>query len=206
MVGLSLRRRLGGCHQVGEHFRIMHRQIGQYLAIQINPGQLKPVHKAAVAHSVLACSCVNASDPKATEIPSAGTPVAIAVPQRLHHRFVGSLEETMFGPSLAFSEFQYLLVSSSGLRTPFYSSHDSSSSLRSQIRCQASDTLPGAAALDLEHLVKQHLDSVGLPSAQVALADFGSHQLASAGVTESFGGRFMGLYLRHVLKVNGMQY
>ena len=51
-----------------EGFGLMHREIGQHLAVDLNTGLAEPVDKSAVGQPVLAAGGVDALDPERTEV------------------------------------------------------------------------------------------------------------------------------------------
>ena len=119
---------LGRLHQAGKRTSIAHGQIGQNLAVQFHACLLETVHELAVADAILTCRRIDAGDPKPPKITLAVAPITIGIPQRLHHRFVGTPEETALGSSLSLGYVEYALMPPMGNWTTFYSCHDTSPS------------------------------------------------------------------------------
>src|SRR3954454_235813 len=71
-------RGLPGClGESAERFGVAHGNVGQDLAVQLDTGQLQPVHELRVAHAVeLGCG-VDAGDPQAAEITLAVAAVTV---------------------------------------------------------------------------------------------------------------------------------
>jgi hypothetical protein len=63
------------------------------------------VHKAAVAQTVLASGGVDARNPQPAQVTATIAPVTISIPERFHHRFVGTPEQTVSGSVLPLGQF-----------------------------------------------------------------------------------------------------
>src|SRR5260370_21495357 len=62
--GLRLvERRLRARDHCGEGLRLADRQVGHYLAVEVDPGELYAVHELRIGQSVLARACIDALDP-----------------------------------------------------------------------------------------------------------------------------------------------
>ena len=68
LIHICLRLRNDGA----KHFAFMHRDIGQDLAVELDTGELKPVHEFAVGQAFNADGRIDALDPQATERPLLG--------------------------------------------------------------------------------------------------------------------------------------
>src|SRR4051794_9718240 len=90
-AGLGGRRLAGGIGKSAEGLGVAHGDVGQHLAVELDPGQLEPVDEAAVVHAVLARGGVDARDPQAAEVALAVAAVPIRVGIGLHDRFLGAL-------------------------------------------------------------------------------------------------------------------
>jgi hypothetical protein len=90
--------------QLGKGGLVMYGYVSQDLAVQLDIGFFQAVDKAAVWHPVLAGGGIDARDPQAAEIALAIAPVAIGIPQRLHHRLVTPAPEAMFASILTFGQ------------------------------------------------------------------------------------------------------
>jgi hypothetical protein len=81
------------------------------------------VHKTAIAQAILARCSVNARDPQAAQLTSTIAAIAISVLERLHHRLIGTTEQTMLGAVLSFRRLEDLFVPSVGYGSTLYSCH-----------------------------------------------------------------------------------
>src|SRR3954447_5554251 len=85
-------RGLPGClHESAERLGVAHGDVGQNLAVQLDSGQLEPVHELRVAHAVELGGSVDAGDPQATEVALAVAAVAVGVRLRLDEGFLRPL-------------------------------------------------------------------------------------------------------------------
>src|SRR3954453_14851292 len=85
-------RGLPGClHESAERLGVAHGDVGQHLAVQLDSGQLEPVHELRVAHAVQLGRGVDTGDPQAAEVPLAVAPIAVGIRLRLDQRFLGAL-------------------------------------------------------------------------------------------------------------------
>src|SRR5207244_7701805 len=89
--GLRSRRLAGGLGKASEGLGVAHGDVGQDAAVQLDPGQLEPVHERPVAHPVLPRCGVDAGDPQAAEVALAVAAVAVRVGVRLDQRLLGPL-------------------------------------------------------------------------------------------------------------------
>src|SRR5690349_23402419 len=90
-AGLGGRRLAGGIGKSAEGLGVAHGDVGQHLAVELDPGQLEAVDEGAVVHAVLARGGVDAGDPQAAEVALAVAAVAVGVGIGLHDRFLGAL-------------------------------------------------------------------------------------------------------------------
>src|SRR3954449_8432411 len=85
-------RGLPGClGESAEGLGVAHGHVGQNLAVQLDSGQLEPVHELRVAHAVELGGGVDAGDPQATEVALAVAAVAVRVGLRLDEGFLRPL-------------------------------------------------------------------------------------------------------------------
>src|SRR4051794_39185105 len=92
VLGSGGRRRLtGGVGESGERLGVADGDVGEHLAVELDPGELQPVHELAVVQAVLARGGVDARDPQPAEVALAVAAVAVRVRVRLHDRFLGAL-------------------------------------------------------------------------------------------------------------------
>src|SRR5262245_13140526 len=100
---------------------VLHRQIGEHLAVDLDVGALEPGHEGAVAHAQLAHRGVDARDPQGAHGALLGAAVAVRVLPRLHHRLLGDAVDVAAAAAEAFRLRQDLLVA----RARRYSTLDS---------------------------------------------------------------------------------
>src|SRR5271156_7055246 len=79
----SLERSLCGGGNCLECLGLADRNIGQHLAVEVEPGQLDAVHELRVGQPVLPCAGIDALNPQRAKIALAVAAVAIGVAQRL---------------------------------------------------------------------------------------------------------------------------
>src|SRR5580693_3845408 len=82
-VGRLVQRGLCGCGDRLKSLGLADRDIGQDLAVEVEPGQFDPVHELRVCQPVLPRTGIDPLDPQGSEIALAVAPVAISVAQRL---------------------------------------------------------------------------------------------------------------------------
>src|SRR3954447_4798275 len=83
------KRVLGLLHQGGERGRVVDREVGKHLAVELDPGVLEPVHEARVRDAVGTHARVDAGDPEPAELRLAVTAVAVGVDARAGGLFLG---------------------------------------------------------------------------------------------------------------------
>ena len=114
---------LGLDHQGTESGGIMHGNVGQHLAVNLDPGLIQPVDKAAIRHIVLAGRGIDALDPQRTKRTLAPFTVAVGVLHRFLDRLFGD-SNRIFTPAIkAFGGVEDFFVLGVGRHTPFYASH-----------------------------------------------------------------------------------
>ena len=90
--------------------RVAHREVRQRFAIEMNVGLAKRRHKPAVRHAVDARAGVDAHNPQAAQVTAAIAAVAVGVPQRVHHRFVGAPPHLVARTEMPLGALEHLLV------------------------------------------------------------------------------------------------
>src|SRR5271156_1965840 len=105
-----LERRLCGGGNCLERLGLADRDIGQYLAVEIEPGQLDAVHELRVGQSVLPRAGIDPLDPQGAKIALAVAPVAIGVAQRLLDLLDRDAVGGAAAPAIALGELEDLLV------------------------------------------------------------------------------------------------
>src|SRR5688572_1440368 len=74
---------------LGERGLVLHREVGEHLAVDLDVRPLEAGHERAVAHSQLAHRGVDARDPQRAHGALLRPAVAVGVLPRLHHRLLG---------------------------------------------------------------------------------------------------------------------
>src|SRR5919198_2836917 len=87
-------RRLRGClpgslGKSAKRLRIVDRDIGEHLAVDLHAGLVQAVDQLRVAHALATRGRVDADDPQAPEVALSAAPVAIGVATRANHLLVG---------------------------------------------------------------------------------------------------------------------
>src|SRR2546429_1705934 len=75
--------------QRAERSRVVHREVGEDLAVDVDAGGLQPRDEARVRDVVLPAPGVDPDDPEPSELTLARPPVAVRVPKRAHDLLVG---------------------------------------------------------------------------------------------------------------------
>src|SRR5581483_1314786 len=101
------RQRLAGAvGKPSEGLGVTDGDVGQDLAVELDPGGLQSVHELGVGEAVLACGRVDSGDPQAAEVALAVAAVAIAVLVGLEHRFLGGAVMTAGIAPVALGQLQ----------------------------------------------------------------------------------------------------
>src|SRR5690606_17341751 len=90
-LGVSLRRNigLGDLDERGERGLVVHGQLGQHAAVDLDLRDLQALDEPVVGHPVGAGRGVDPLDPQATEVTLAGATVTVAVDQRVGDLLLG---------------------------------------------------------------------------------------------------------------------
>src|SRR4029079_14587889 len=95
----------GGGRLIGERLearRILHRELGQHLAVDLDPGLVETVYKSAVGQPVLARGRVDALAPERAERALLTLAVAVLILQRLLDRLLGDADRVLAPAVIAF--------------------------------------------------------------------------------------------------------
>src|SRR5690606_22716718 len=93
-----------------ESGRIVHSEIRQHLAVDLDVGSLEAGDELRVGRPVLAGGGVDAGDPQPAELALAGAAIPVGVGPRMHHLLVGRAESATAGPLVALGLGEDLLV------------------------------------------------------------------------------------------------
>src|SRR5262249_9658429 len=102
---------------------VLHRQVGQDLAVDLDPGLAETVDKSAVGEAVLAHRGVDALDPEGAEGALLALAVAVGVLHRLLDRLLGDPDRVLAPAVVALGGFQHLLVLGMGGDAALYACH-----------------------------------------------------------------------------------
>jgi hypothetical protein len=72
---------------------VVHRDIGQHLAVDLDGSLLQAVGELAVGQAQFTCSGVDTGDPQTAEHALLGTAVTVGILPSLHHRLLGDAED-----------------------------------------------------------------------------------------------------------------
>src|SRR3954468_7577123 len=95
----------------GKGLEIVHREIGQHLAVDIHAGLPEARHESAVAHPLAPGRRVDAGDPEGAELAFLLPPVTIGVPHGTLGRFLGRLVQLAPAATSTLGGFHDLLFS-----------------------------------------------------------------------------------------------
>src|SRR5215213_3850461 len=104
-------RALGQIGDTRERLEIVHREVGEHLAIDLHSGALESRHEAAVAHSLGPGRGVDASDPEGAELSLLLSAVAVGVAHRAFRGLLGRLVELAAAAASALGGLHDLLFS-----------------------------------------------------------------------------------------------
>src|SRR6266581_3655200 len=123
-----LRAEFGLClaRELRESGFVNHGQVREHLAIDFDRSLLQTVHESRVCHAVLAHGRVDARDPESAKLALALLAVTVGILPRLHHRFLGDVENiaATAAESLGLSD-DFLVLGARGYAA-FDSWHDGS--------------------------------------------------------------------------------
>src|SRR5438094_737219 len=108
---------LGNGDQLAERLRVPHRQVGEHLPVDVDPGHFETVHELVVGHALAAGGGVDPGDPQLAHVALARPPIAVGVLEGVHDRFVGRPEERPMRHPETLGEVQDLLVAPAGWDT-----------------------------------------------------------------------------------------
>src|SRR5581483_6571385 len=174
-----------------ERLGVADRQVGEHLAVDLDPGGPEPVDELRVRHAVTARRCVDADDPEAAEVALAVTPVAVGVAARALDLLLGQPVARVLAPPVAPGLREDLLApppAGDGVRGPAHLP-----ALPRQEPAHALSVRPRDlgrqrhAALPLRRLLLEDVAGEGAPPAQ----------LPRRGLAEALLRARVGLHLRH---------
>src|SRR5690606_16929880 len=109
--------------QCAECLRLVDREVGKNLTVDLDASLVQAVNEAAVGQAVLTDSSIDALDPQSAEIALAILPVAICVLKRLLNRLLGDADGVLATAVETLGLGKNLLVLSVGGYAPFDACH-----------------------------------------------------------------------------------
>src|SRR5579871_6357260 len=91
LFGSGSRRLAGDLGETSEGVGVVHGDVGEHLAVELDARAGEAVHELRVAHAVLPRGRVDASDPEAPEVALAVAPIAVGVGVGLDQGLLGAL-------------------------------------------------------------------------------------------------------------------
>src|SRR6185312_1804538 len=137
-------RRFGLPHQRGEARRIVVGDVGQHLAVQLDPGQRQPVHELAVGHPIGPSGGADAHNPQLAELPLLLLASAVGKLQCPLAGFFRRTVEFALGEEKALGEAEQLFALIAPFCTTFYARHRFILSL-----CPLAGTMEPVVAVEL---------------------------------------------------------
>src|SRR5690606_3579246 len=133
---------LGLLGDLAEGGDVVHREVGQGLAVELDVGLLQAVHQTAVAQAVLTGRRVDAHDPQAAELALLLLAADVGVLLRLGDRLLGDSENLATGVVVALRQLDDLLVAGTGGHTPVHACRGSCL-VRARAACGPGGPRPG---------------------------------------------------------------
>src|SRR6516162_86230 len=131
--------------QSAERRRVVHRDVGKHLAVDLHASFIQSVDDAAVGKSVYPCGRVDARDPQRAEFALVLPPVAVRILPRLDDRLLRRTVDLAPGVVVALRLAKNFLVTASGRHATLHSCHGA-----------ARLTLIGKKLLDAAHIGVVH--------------------------------------------------
>ena len=184
--------------------RLMDRQIGQNLAVDLDVCLVQAIDEASVGQAVLTRSGVDALDPERTEVALAILAVAVSILQRLLDCLLGDADGVLAAAVETLSCAQNLLVlcvgGNASLRVPCHDllkTTDPTGLDAAAVRQEILRNLLGIRLCENHGAARIANELVGTLDHAVALAGSSSFHLAGTGNFEPLLGGRLGLHLGH---------
>ena len=97
-------------HDSFESLWIIHGKVGEHLTVNLNTSLSKLAHQYRIAHSLLACSCVNTLNPQGAEIAFLIATITIGVGQTFLPCVLGYCPNILAGSKIAAGKLQNSLA------------------------------------------------------------------------------------------------
>ena len=98
---------------------VVHRQIREHFAVQVDTGLLEFAHQLGVRHAVETCTGIDTSNPQGAEISFLGFAIAVSVNEAFFNRVFGYRPNIFFTTKETFGQFQNALSSCAGCNTVY---------------------------------------------------------------------------------------
>src|SRR3989338_4500308 len=110
-------------HELCKRCLVEHRDVRQYLAINLNIRFLQAIHEHAVGQSLFARGCIDTRDPQGAELALLLTAIAVRILSRFHHRLFGDTVDVLAATAISLGLRQYPLMAGACCYSTFYSWH-----------------------------------------------------------------------------------
>src|ERR1700674_3799262 len=184
--------RFGLFDDAAEGRLVEHREIGEDLAVHVDPRFLQPRHELAVRHARFAGAGVDARDPERAKLALPVAPVAIRILPRLHHRLLGDLVYVLAPAAVPVGLVEDLLVARARRDSAFYAWHGGSLGVGKH-RLHVVQV----GLVDRRAAAKVALVLGGSLGEDMALARLVALDRAAAADPKALGGATLGLHLGH---------
>src|SRR5690349_18254944 len=199
---ISFGRRVAEMRSGGLGGRVVHGQVGQDLAVHLDPGELQALDEAVVGHAIGAGARVDARDPQLAEVALAVTTVAVRVLHRVQHLLLGLAVQPGTLPTVAARGLEQGAALLLGVDRTLDACHFGTPNRGTCVaRASAAQQLLDSLGVGLGHRDRTGhpaSDLGGLALQQVALAGLLGEELALAGYLDPLAGPGVGLELRHL--------
>src|SRR5574343_440483 len=110
-------------HDAAEGSLVVHCEVGQHLAVDLDGSLLQAVGELAVGQTQFTHTGVDTGNPEAAEHALLGTAVTVGILPSLHYRLFGDTEDITAATAKTLGKGQNLLVTGMGRYTTFDARH-----------------------------------------------------------------------------------
>lgn len=97
-----------------ERIRVIHGQVGEHLAVQVDPGFFQFSHELGIRHSVETCTGVDTLDPQGTEVALLGFAIAVGIDETFFDRVLGDGPNIFLSSKESFGKFEHPFAPGAG--------------------------------------------------------------------------------------------
>jgi hypothetical protein len=101
-------------HHSGKSLGVVHGEVGQYLAVEVNPVLGEFAHKYGVAHAMHAGTGIDTLNPQGAERAATGTAVAVSVGPAFFELVFSYRPHIFFAAKISFGHFHHALALCAG--------------------------------------------------------------------------------------------